>query len=1045
MSINAPPRYIVYAGGRRQTNPAWVAYQEAKDPSIAQKKEAAAKAFAEAGVEIKSPGVLDRTVADIRSGKSKAPTSQLNPEQRQQLLTAQLRDEARAGNLSVEEYQRKLSEITGGYEKESGERTERLGRIAQVAGRSETAKQDEARAIAAQQGVAIGTVGKSGTANVSANSIEFKNMQVSEFVNAQKNQMAQQAQVTQAQQKEKVTVTTPDGRERTFKNLETAEKFVKRTEGSYVKEVQGPIQSTRNYLIELQEGGKQQEFRGPYENLTGTFGKQQPTFLGSAIESGLKSLDEFTSIPLTSKYGWLVEPFKHPAGFLKESLAGVGFLSNLGTYTGAWLRGRETPITKPIDIVDTSPGIAINQLMQGKNPLESKELKQYLQKYGASTVMGEVSTFYPGTSVKSLSPLKGKQFSQPGVTISKNVISGKTAISTPAIVSKEIGVKTVSLGYGTKTKSIISSVGGKINLGSPKLDDVTVQFTATTGKQVQRGVKLAADSSQFEQKLSSQLIQKSTISKGEKEKAAIIEELVDLTTSKKSDIKTAESLGGNAFENVTPTEQPSFIGALSKGQKRIINPIGKFEGSLSQSYFVLPKFMRKAGDVDLHASTYGKAAKQVDYITPKIEPDLGRKFFGVTSEKTKSAKVYVGDIKTGKQEKVIEILNPEEKDLEGVLQSVEGETLFGKKIPGKTYKVEEGKTYGRQRQILKKGESLYSIQSDNTLNPAPFRLRKDVSDFYALIESARVVEFVEGTKESKRISDLLGKFRSKYETDNFKIDEFLAQNKQPEKTTLNIEPSTIQKIGSTTASQSGKIIKPTPSIKETQKPETESSTQSQTENKISLVTRSISTKPKIVSMGSLSRTRYTPTRESTTSINRIQRGSTSLRSITSKAKPPSITQSSLQTTSISSMLSIDTPSTGKSITGNSLTGKSLGEPKTREPRVQKMLRLSGPSDTKQLSSYTQKRRVIIPGIILLKNTTKKAVGIFDKSHNFLGWTKVAEIGGARTTTKDIDVGDKRTAKLYQEDILGTKKRYKKSDKVLSKNLLGSRNTKIRLI
>lgn len=68
-------------------------------------------------------GVLDRTVANIRTGKSSVPTSQLNPEQRQQLERARLNDEARAGSISSEQYQQKLSKINQNYEEETRQRS----------------------------------------------------------------------------------------------------------------------------------------------------------------------------------------------------------------------------------------------------------------------------------------------------------------------------------------------------------------------------------------------------------------------------------------------------------------------------------------------------------------------------------------------------------------------------------------------------------------------------------------------------------------------------------------------------------------------------------------------------------------------------------------------------------------------------------------------------------------------------------------------------------------------------------------------------------
>ena len=192
-----------------------------------------------------------------------------------------------------------------------------------------------------------------------------------------------------------------------------------------------------------------------------------------------------------------------------------------------------------------------------------------------------------------------------------------------------------------------------------------------------------------------------------------------------------------------------------------------------------------------------------------------------------------------KREKVIEILNPQETDALGISQSVEGNTLFGKAIPKKKYSVDEGKTFGRQRQILKKGESLYSLQSIKSriillegknnspeqlkelsrlkqlqskghefeLDAVAFRNKKDASDFYALVESARVTEFAVGSKESIKLKSLLTQFKKQQ---GFDIDEYLSKNKIESSIELTIDKSIIQKIDSTSLNEvSRKLTLPT--------------------------------------------------------------------------------------------------------------------------------------------------------------------------------------------------------------------------------------------
>lgn len=75
------------------------------------------------GIPLSRVGTLDRTVADIRRGTRSVPTSQLNPEQRQQLEKARLNDEARAGRLTPEQYSQRLTSIGEQYAAEAQTRS----------------------------------------------------------------------------------------------------------------------------------------------------------------------------------------------------------------------------------------------------------------------------------------------------------------------------------------------------------------------------------------------------------------------------------------------------------------------------------------------------------------------------------------------------------------------------------------------------------------------------------------------------------------------------------------------------------------------------------------------------------------------------------------------------------------------------------------------------------------------------------------------------------------------------------------------------------
>ena len=635
---------------------------------------------------------------------------------------------------------------------------------------------------------------------------------------------------------------------------------------------------------------------------------------------------------------------------------------------------------------------------------------------------------------------------------------------------------------------------------------------------------MAADSTKFEQDLSAKLIPKiEGLTPESKEQAKIIEEIIDITSKPKKDTLVSKSLPDEAFTNITKSEQPSFTGALTQAQKKIINPIGAYEGSVSQQYFVQPRFMRQAGDVDLHASTYGKAAKQVRDINKNIIADPGREFKAITSDKLKSAKIfsqsksiesgeilyhgtdfknatailkkgfdlsksktsaktiftashpegayghkgnllkvkmrkgakafdvnkqpdpmadddllrltarkegsdtienlmqgipskgreveivstknilsiesltgakgkYITPVPKSKTGKVLEILNPEEVDEKGISQVLEGDTIFGKAIPKATYKVLEGKTYGRQRQILKKGESIYSIQKTGgkvELKPAVFRERKDTADFYALVKSAREIEFA-GTKQGKRLDVLLSKFKKNVK---FDIDDFLKKNNIPEPATLRVDRSTIQKIGSNQS-----VINSSKSL-------------------------SSSFRPKSTGRSATSK---------------IYGGRSSINSVTSKipSTPSMLSKSASRMSSppksniMKSAASIGS-STGKSLTGKSLTGKSLTGKSTGGKSS------AGRSTGGKLTIIPGVTRRILPPVMIpwKHRTQKQKPTTYKPRVDFIGNTRVAEISGFRTKKTSIEYG-KKTQRIFDEDLQKSKHR--------KKMIIGS-SRKIRII
>ncbi len=95
-----------------------------------------------------------------------------------------------------------------------------------------------------------------------------------------------------------------------------------------------------------------------------------------------------------------------------------------------------------------------------------------------------------------------------------------------------------------------------------------------------------------------------------------------------------------AFDNLTETEQPIFMGTLKKGQKARRDPLAEYEGSISHAYFVEKDMMRKFGDIDLHSDTFSQGVTQIKRIEKGVKADDGRKFVTKINEEQKSVKMY---------------------------------------------------------------------------------------------------------------------------------------------------------------------------------------------------------------------------------------------------------------------------------------------------------------------------------------------------------------------------------------------------------------------
>lgn len=819
-------------------------------------------------------------------------------------------------------------------------------------------------------------------------------------------------------------------------------------ESNKVSFFQGPVKPSYAYSVELTEGGKKEESTiAPYGSLDFLYGEKQLSPTGKVIQPAIDYLDEYTQRKPRSYPESLLMEFTQPiAGGLKQGAALVGSLDNLGYLVDSWRTGTDQKV-KDIEIKPTIDQPVIDAILTGKSFDQAVDsYKDYLTTYHHKSIQGELTTFaIGGKGAKNLIkvfPVRGERFGQPGIKLLQSQISKiKTPIGTPQIITKEVSAKSISLGYGSKTRPIISKVGDKINIGKPNLTNISVEANPITKKQLQRGIKMAADSSKYEQVLASRLIPKiKGITEESKVLAKTEEELIDILTKPKKDTIINPKLGEQVFENVSRTEQPSFTGALTKAQRQMIDPIGKYEGSLSGYYFTAKPYLRTLGDVDLHADTFSKAAKQMKRITPEIKADPGRKFLDAISEKNKSVKQNVFDLKTGKKEKTIEILNPEETDELGVLQSIEGDTLFGQKIPTKSYKVAEGKTYGRQRQILKKMESLYSLQKDEStgiVKLRPFEKRyKDVADTYALGRSAQQTEFVKGSKDYERLDYLLDQLKGHFKKhENFDIDEYLTKKGISDDVVLLTDKSILQKLGSSTGkslSDSSKQIPEsmqlTKQYSQLDKKEIPTLDKKPSLYNNSKINRNIQ---RDISMSSLTRVRDTRPIQSSL-YNRGRQLTRKPTSLYNRGKP--ITQSPTNILKPNRYTNSPTPPKSPPVE------KSLGSIKSpprgllqRPPTPERSLLGKSPSVNNPPYFIPKNKPFGLFPPIITKDRTSKAPGTKKPSHNFFGGTHAAQITGFRTKKKDIDVGDKKTSKLYKEDILFTKKKYRTSDK---KNAFG---------
>lgn len=1146
-----------YPGGSNASNPNKPSPPTSTETTKAQE---AAKALAESGITLRDPGVLDRTVANIKSGKSAAPTSQLNPEQRLQLLTAQYNDQVRRGDISPAQYQQRIESLERSYEVESGARTMEFGKVAAVKGRSETAKQDEARAIAAAQGVAIGTVDKSGKANLSANSIEFKNRQVSEFAQAQKNQMAQQAILSkQEQQKdERVTVIIPGDDPRTFKDLATAEKFIKRTEGSYLKEVQGPRKET--YLSPYVQTAFYtfDDLIGPKRDtpiaggsLEFIYGSQ--TKIAAEREPGNILQNFGASLYNTLRYYDLVE-----AGEIKkpEGLAYLPYYSSKGLsvlYNIPLNLMGDTKTTPTLS--DTAFDTGYQLVTKGKTTTHDP-IGDYIRKDPIGTLVqlpaeallwktGSKTIEYGSKFAKAYSPIRyesKKILTSEGTTssiIRSITISGKPVVSVqegtivkgfnPAKIPYEkINVATregfeASLGSGIEKSIFYSPKALSSQVSRGIIPDIakTRAEAWVSGVEQSRGIvskgglvgetpfegltakqtKSIFDVTKAEQKnieeIHGSLATRAAVPESIQKEAgsALLPKDIDIIPKGKNLPKTADeliqkyarsfplepgqklrikNLGGKeddnrALELIGKTEsiesgQTVYHGTTLENASRILKEGFRFDKSLTsegtifagatkeESYSHLPGLLKitlkkdvKVFDVNLQKDpmlpndVLRRMAREgkYDIIKNMMQGfDNEIEIINIGAIKTvESVKNITGkwtnpNLKTiGSEEprKIVEVvLRKSEESKYGIGK---GDRILNVRIPSKPTKLKDWgvKIATGDYQLLTNVKQALAYQKGTTTTFDIYTSSGRSKDIVRGYWNLRGKAVFAGGEKGERLTKQAEYIRSLYPG----LDWGKAE---PEK--ILLYSSKIGKAESQTSlsrgiAQTPKSLVPKPGDRESKIEDRK------TEEDMSMIQSSTTSRSRVVSIGrsittsrlnrtpSLLGSKYVARTNSLLGSSRFQKPSGSSRM---PSRKDSIREPPSRGSSVREPPRIFGPPPSTKLPPSLGGPPSLKNPPTKIPPARPpTITLRPPQNTKITRSFTS-RKPAAPIIFDLRNTTKKVPGVYEKGHDFLGWTRVAEIGGARTTKKDIDVGDTRTARLYKEDLLNTKRRYKKSDR-----------------
>lgn len=941
------------------------------------------------GITLAKTGVLDRTVADIVRGKSSAPVSQLNPEQQRQLKVQRLNVEARSGSLTNEEYQKRLAEIEGRTAELKQERTQRFGRIATIAGKSETTKQDEARAIAATQGVAIGTISSSGSASVSQNSQVAQVSGIQRFVESQRPPPS------------------------TINTVSLEEKLTLDNRGE-IPQSQGPIKPNYNYLVSLTEnfgperkipGGSLDFIYGNEKERIGRFEKKDNLIesFGDSLYSSLRYSDLVESGEIKKPEGLALLPY--------YASSGLKVFYNIPLS----LSGQKTYPTFSEEIFDTGFQLVTKGRTKTHDPIGD-----YIRKDPIRTLVqlpAEAALIVAGSKVASAGTTAFKKYS-PIQYQAKQILTneGKTA--------------TVIRSITVSGKPVISLQSGTIQKGfnPAKIPYQDINVSTREGFEGALGTGIEKEIFYSPKALSSQ-VSRGLIPEIAQTRATA---WVDAVYQAKGVVSKGGFIGETPIEGLTAKQTKSIFNVVTKEQGKTIEQL---HGSIGTRAAVPESVQQQAGSAllpkDIDIIPRGKnLPRTADELVQKfarsfpLEPGQRLKIVNLRGKEDANRALELYDPTTKEPRKILEVvLRKSDESKYGIGK---GDRILNIRIPTKPTKLKDWdiKVSTADYQLLTNVKQALAYQKGSVTKFDIYTSSgrsKDIVRGYWNLKGKAVFA---GGEEGKRLDKKAEYIRSLYpglEFTDVKPEKVLIYSSQTSRSAT--KPSITDNL----LSQSSKAT-PRPELERISKDESVSFSQTAKPKITSTAGSSMYAKPKpltyrlLSSMGSsrdVSRTNRMLTPSTTRSLRKQ-----SQRDI---PKAPSRT---LITTPPSKKPTIKEPPSIKLIGPPSTippTAKPPPKPPVKIPPSRPpTLIQSRYQDNKITMSFTRKKP-IIPAMLDIKNTTKKAPGIFETGHDFLGWTKVAEIGGARTTTKDIDVGDARTAKLYREDLLSTKKRYKKSD------------------